>query len=447
MIQIALKKEDGRCVELTLPEQPESLKHQFQDALGQVSHQNPAYIVQAASNVSWFTNVLEEMWIGDLAQLEELNRIAEYTAGISPQKADLISGVLLNRPVNSFQEVLERMKELDQYTLLPGISSDRDLGDYLMGHGYLNIEPRLRFHINAASVGAEYRSQSSGIYTPSGLVLPKEAHVLEAPEKTDIFRVRLQTTQDDQEKAFELSLPASFRQLEEARGVLGIQDLGKSSVTLEESTIPDLANWLPLESPEFGPLDGLAEQIETMGAKDGTLLKYLSVLTVEQPEKVSEASGLASHLDRYERVPADPADYGRQALARALKNRAVLPEDVDAYIDYSGYGRYRMKQDGVAVTPFGGVRKLHGPFLKEGKPVVGYVTFEGKDAASFTDPKDYLEIVQEELPYRATTGFQFYTLSNHPDLCKAVDDLIYDYYGEDNPSIQQDYEPMGGMSL
>ena len=75
MIQIALKKEDGRCVELTLPEQPESLKHQFQDALGQVSHQNPAYIVQAASNVSWFTNALEEMWIGDLSQLEELNRI------------------------------------------------------------------------------------------------------------------------------------------------------------------------------------------------------------------------------------------------------------------------------------------------------------------------------------------------------------------------------------
>ena len=142
MIQIALKKEDGRCVELTLPEQPESLKHQFQDALGQVSHQNPAYIVQAASNVSWFTNALEEMWIGDLSQLEELNRITEYTAGISPQKADLISGVLLNRPVNSFQEVLERMKELDQYTLLPGISSDRDLGDYLMDHGYLNIEPR-----------------------------------------------------------------------------------------------------------------------------------------------------------------------------------------------------------------------------------------------------------------------------------------------------------------
>ena len=37
--------------------------------------------------------------------------------------------------------------------------------------------------------------------------------------------------------------------------------------------------------------------------------------------------------------------------------------------------------------------------------------------------------------------------SHRPALCKAVDDLIYDYYGEDNPSIQQDYEPMGGMTL
>ena len=43
--------------------------------------------------------------------------------------------------------------------------------------------------------------------------------------------------------------------------------------------------------------------------------------------------------------------------------------------------------------------------------------------------------------------FQFNTLSNHPVLCKAVDDLICDYYGEENPSIQQDYELMGGMTL
>ena len=33
----------------------------------------------------------------------------------------------------------------------------------------------------------------------------------------------------------------------------------------------------------------------------------------------------------------------------------------------------------------------------------------------------------------ATTGFRYKLLTENPDICKAVDDILLDFAGEDNP--------------
>ncbi len=89
---------------------------------------------------------------------------------------------------------------------------------------------------------------------------------------------------------------------------------------------------------------------------------------------------------------------------------------------------------------------------KEG--IVGRVSFVNGETFSYTDGDEYVAAVREELPYRATTGSRFETITDNPEVRKAVDDVVYDLYGEENPRPLEDYEnapqegmTMGGMSL
>ena len=71
--------------------------------------------------------------------------------------------------------------------------------------------------------------------------------------------------------------------------------------------------------------------------------------------------------------------------------------------------------------------------------IVGSVSFINGDAQQFTDAKEYLDCIREELPHEATTGFRFRTITQDPAIRKAVDDIVFDFYGEENPCCEEDY--------
>lgn len=61
--------------------------------------------------------------------------------------------------------------------------------------------------------------------------------------------------------------------------------------------------------------------------------------------------------------------------------------------------------------------------------IVGRVTFADGTAQEFTDPNQYLQTIKEELPLRNTTGFKHETLSEDPEIKKAVDDILIGFCG------------------
>lgn len=65
--------------------------------------------------------------------------------------------------------------------------------------------------------------------------------------------------------------------------------------------------------------------------------------------------------------------------------------------------------------------------------VVGRVTYADGTRQEFTDSELYLKTIKEELPYRNTTGLRYETLTSDPQIRKAVDDIILDFSGEENP--------------
>ena len=84
--------------------------------------------------------------------------------------------------------------------------------------------------------------------------------------------------------------------------------------------------------------------------------------------------------------------------------------------------------------------------------IVGSVSFINGNAQQFIDAKAYLDCIREELPHEATTGFRFRTITQDPAIRKAVDDIVFDLYGKENPCNEEDYNlalseemQMGGM--
>ena len=83
------------------------------------------------------------------------------------------------------------------------------------------------------------------------------------------------------------------------------------------------------------------------------------------------------------------------------------------------------------------------------KPLVGRVSYANGDAQEFTDAEAFLKCVREELPYNPTTGFWYEVLTDDPTVRKQVDDMIFDFYGEENPRQLEEYQktPKQGMTM
>ena len=83
------------------------------------------------------------------------------------------------------------------------------------------------------------------------------------------------------------------------------------------------------------------------------------------------------------------------------------------------------------------------------KPLVGRVTYANGDTQEFTDAEAFLKCLQEELPYRPTTGLHYEVLTDDPSVRKQVDDMIFDFYGEENPRRLEEYQktPDQGMTM
>ena len=80
------------------------------------------------------------------------------------------------------------------------------------------------------------------------------------------------------------------------------------------------------------------------------------------------------------------------------------------------------------------------------KQLIGSVSFLSGETQQFTDAKAYLDCIREELPYRATNGFSFRTITKDPAIRKAVDNIVYDFFDVEEDDLNPSEEmQMGGM--
>ena len=159
-------------------------------------------------------------------------------------------------------------------------------------------------------------------------------------------------------------LPATKEELERVKRTLGIDCFAEAAVTKVLFSVPYMDEHIPTTGVCVEDANELAWAIEGMQCEDGELLKYLSVLSVEQPGTMQEALRCAMNLDDYERIPEDTYEYG-QAVLRRIGADDELIDTIDGYMDFEKLGEDTMAEEGVRRTEFGLIRRCSSPFAEE----------------------------------------------------------------------------------
>lgn len=161
-----------------------------------------------------------------------------------------------------------------------------------------------------------------------------------------------------------LSLPASDIELDAVRCKLGIEEFAGANIKAIDFSIPYMEGTIPVDCISVESANELALEVEEMRQTDGELLKYLSVLSVEQPDDFPAALRLALDLDDYERITEGTYEYGQSVLRRIGADDEII-STIDGYMDFEKFGEDAMVEDGVRQTEFGMIRRCSTPFPEE----------------------------------------------------------------------------------
>lgn len=265
--------------------------------------------------------------------------------------------------INDLNDMIRVAEQVSDYILIPNVNSDVTLGRYVAVAGQIQGDPRFPEaawpYLDFAKIGAEYYAEHGGAYTYAGYVLRKQDDELVREKKS-----KIQLDLSSSQAQVSVCLPATKEELERVKRTLGIDCFAEAAVTKVLFSVPYMDEHIPTTGVCVEDANELAWAIEGMQCEDGELLKYLSVLSVEQPGTMQEALRCAMNLDDYERIPEDTYEYG-QAVLRRIGADDELIDTIDGYMDFEKLGEDTMAEEGVRRTEFGLIRRCSSPFAEE----------------------------------------------------------------------------------
>ncbi len=332
--------------------------------LDQISTTEDTVVTDVGSSVVNLPKYLRDLNLDRSSNLEKLNLLAERIDGMTTKERNIFAGALDANSINGLDDVLKVSESLSDYTLIPNVNTNVELGRYVAVAGQINADPRFPEeawpYLDFAKIGAEYYADHGGAFTSAGYVLRKSSAQPEMRKDGALISLQLETS----DRVCVLRLPAMDEELEEAKDSLGIYDFAQARIERVDFLVPYLEENIPTECICVEDANDLALSIEEMNQHDGMLLKYISVLEVCQPETMTDALRYATDIDDYERVPDDPDEYGRSVLRRIGADDEII-NTIDGYMDFAALGEASMEEDGVRRTEFGLVRRCSRPFPEE----------------------------------------------------------------------------------
>lgn len=317
-------------------------------------------IVEVHSAIPNFGKYLKSANIVD-DDYGKIKRLDMLLDNMTEQEQWIFSGALDAESINGMDDILRVAEHLDDYELVGDVTTDRELGEWLVENNMMEVEfpQAVRPYLDYVAIGAEYYSNHGGAYTLNGYVKHREAAQELAADMNSVFTLHL--TAHDRAKQTDLSFPATEEMLDTVKHRLEITEFCEAKITGLECSIPYMAEAIPIECASVEDANDLASAIAEMQHTDGELLKYLSALSVEKPSIFQEALEIAYYINDYERVPDNKEEYGKEVLRRIGADDEVI-DSIEGYMNFKCFGEDMMAEDGVRQTEFGLVRRLSEPF-------------------------------------------------------------------------------------
>lgn len=309
--------------------------------------------------------------------IKELDFIAQRIDGFTESEAALFSGALDIESINTLADIINLTYSLDGYELYPDIFTTKELGQYLVESGEVQIHESALSYVDYERVATEFEANNSGTYADAGYVIKTGGsmeHIYDGVTLPDvntgkgyIFNLKLisQYKFDMLEEPYSLKLPTTDIALRQARDHLRVKHFDECEIVDFDSPIAGLSNRLHIDGDIYS-LNKLAQGIKEMLQNEGMMTKFLAALEVEMPEELCDALDITENLNRYELMPssvANATDYAYHVLFES--GRYEIDDEVKDFIDLGKYGSYKMEEDGVKKTAFGMIRRIDESFQEQ----------------------------------------------------------------------------------
>ena len=352
------------------------------------------------------------------ANLDEMDYLARRLDIFTEREAAQFQGMAVRLGIFDMTDFINLTFCCQQATVITDFSDLEQVGR----NHYMNL------HCGCASMGELERldaretaldlilNDTSGQITPYGVVydngmkleqLYDGRHFPNYKYSNSLMDVSLTSVHDTRQTVF-LSLPMPECQMERLIFRSGFESEDFAQLTIQSSEFPQsLQSILGQGRESVFELNRLCCVCSSLSRQAWNKLEAAAVITA--PKGSEQLRHLAQNMDLFDFVPDvhDPEEYGRHMIQQS--------------------GRF---------DPCGTAGRL-----------AGRVSFANGESMEFTNPRDYLRTIREELPTKDVTGFRFETLTDDPAVRKAADDMVYDLYGEENPRPLEDYVARQGPSL
>ena len=176
MVTLFLRQgENGKQVLLSFPTTTPAEKEDVDRTLETLKSMSKTVTIQgAASEVMNLGLYLSGVDLVAEGEVERINQLAERLERMSEVDCDKFAGMLDANSISGTKDISQLTERLDDYVILPGCSSARSVGRYLVDCGAFPVPEELTGYIDYGAVGSEFQSKHGGAVCCRGYVVRKE---------------------------------------------------------------------------------------------------------------------------------------------------------------------------------------------------------------------------------------------------------------------------------
>ena len=176
MVTLFLRQgENGKQVLLSFPVTTPAEKENVVATLETLKPMSKTVTIQgAASEVMNLGLYLSGVDLAAEGEVERIDQLADRLEHMSEVDCDKFAGMLDANSISGTKDILQLTERLDDYVILPGCSSARSVGRYLVVCGAFPVPEELTGYINYEAVGIEFCDAQGGAACSRGYVVRKE---------------------------------------------------------------------------------------------------------------------------------------------------------------------------------------------------------------------------------------------------------------------------------